>query len=163
MSYLSLFSRVWLSATPWTAACWASLSFTISQSLLKLMSIESVMPTSHLMLSHPLFLLPSIFSSIKIFFKNWLLASGSQSVGASASAIVLPMIIQSWFPLGLTGLISLLFKGLSRVFSSTTIQKHKFNFQDNIGFAWAPTSHLQLPASSYLFVWFSLESSVGIF
>ena len=60
------------------------------------------------------------------FLMSWLLASGSQSIGASASASVLPMNIQSWFPLGLTGLISLLSKGLSRVFSSTTVWKHQF-------------------------------------
>ena len=60
-------SRVWLFADPWTATCQASLSFTISQSLLKLMSIESVMPSNHLVLSCPLLLLPSIFSSIRVF------------------------------------------------------------------------------------------------
>ena len=64
---LLLFSCVWLFATPWTAAHQASLSFTISQSLLKLMSIESVMPSNHLILCHPLFLLPSIFPSIRVF------------------------------------------------------------------------------------------------
>ena len=57
---------------------------------------------------------------------SWLFASGGQSIGASASASVLPMSIQGWFHLGLTGLISLLSKGLSRVFSSTTVQKHQF-------------------------------------
>ena len=60
-------SRVWLSATPWTAACQASLSITSSQSLPKLMSIESVMPSNHLILCHPLLLLPSIFPSIRVF------------------------------------------------------------------------------------------------
>ena len=63
----SVLGRVWLFVTPWTAACQASLSFTISQSLLKLMSIESVIPSNHLILCHPLFLLPSIFSSIRVF------------------------------------------------------------------------------------------------
>ena len=57
---------------------------------------------------------------------SWFFASGDQSIGASASASVLPMNIQDWFPLGLTGLISLQFKGLSRLFSSITIQKHQF-------------------------------------
>ena len=75
-------------------------------------------------LSSPLFL-PSIFPSIRVFSKSWLFASGGQSIGASASASVLPKSIQCWFPLGLTGLISLLSKGLSRVFSST-IQRHPF-------------------------------------
>ena len=60
-------SRVWLFVTPWTAACQASLSITSSQSLLKLMSIESAMPTSHLILCHTLLLLPSIFPSIRVF------------------------------------------------------------------------------------------------
>ena len=60
------------------------------------------------------------------FLMNWLFTSGGQSIGASASASVLPMNIQGWFPLGLTGLISLLSKGISRVFSSTSIQKHRY-------------------------------------
>ena len=96
----------------------ASLSFTISQSLLRLMSIESVMPSNHPILCCPLLLLPSVFASIRVFSKNWLFASGGQSIGTSASASVLPMNIQGWYPLGLTGLISLLSKGLSRVFTS---------------------------------------------
>ena len=62
-----LLSRVWLFSTPWTAACQASLSFTISWSLLRLMSIESVMPTNHLMFCHPLVFLPSIFPNIRVF------------------------------------------------------------------------------------------------
>ena len=72
----------------------ASLSFTISQSLLKLMSMESVMPSHHLILCHPLLILPSIFSSIKGLQISWLLTSGGQSTGASATASVLPMNIQ---------------------------------------------------------------------
>ena len=106
-----------LFATPWTAACQASLSFTIFVSLFKLMPIESVMPSNHLILCCPLLLLSSIFSGISDFSSE--LASGGQSTGASASALasVLPMNIQGWFPLGLTGLISLLSNGLSRAFS----------------------------------------------
>ena len=115
-------SHVWLFATPWTAAPQASLSFTISWSLLKLMSLESVMPSNHLILCHPLLLLPSVFPRIRAF--SQLFASGGQSIGASAS--VLPMNSQDWFPLGLTSLISLQSKGFSRVFSSTTVQKHQF-------------------------------------
>ena len=92
-------------ATPWTAASQASLCFSISWSLLRLMSIESVMPSSHLILCHPLLLLPSIFSSIRVFPMSWIFASHGQSIGASAS--VLTVNIQVWFPLGLTGLISL--------------------------------------------------------
>ena len=119
-------SSVWLFVTPWIAACQASLSFTISLSLLKLMSIESVMPSNHLMLCHLLLLLASIFPSIRIFSNESALHISGQSIGASASASVLPMNIQSWFPLGLTDLISLLSKGLSGVFYSTTAQKHQF-------------------------------------
>ena len=112
-------SHVWFFETPWTATCKASLSFIISQSLLKFMSIESVTPPNHLIFCHPLLLLSSIFPSIRCFSMSQLFASGGQRIGASASASVLPMNIQDWFPLGLTGLISLLSKGLSRVFSST--------------------------------------------
>ena len=82
--------------------------------------------SNHLILCHPLLLLPSVFPSIRVFFNESALPIGGQSTGASASASVLPMNIQSWFPLGLTGWISLLFKGLSRVFSSTTVQKYQF-------------------------------------
>ena len=125
-------SCVWLFVTTWTAACQASLSITNSQSLLKLMSIESVMPSNHLILCHPLLILPSIFPSIGVllFLMSQFLASGGQNIGASAS--VLLMNIQDWFPLGLTGLISVLFKGLSRVFSSITIQKHQFFYQHHL-------------------------------
>ena len=108
--------------TPWTAACQASLSFTISWNLLKLMSIESVMPFKHLILCHPLLLLPSMFPSIRVFSNESALVSGGQSIGASASPSVLPM---NRFPLALTDLI-LQSKGLSRVFSSTTVGKHQF-------------------------------------
>ena len=108
-------------ATPWTAACQASLSFTLSVSLLELMSIDWVMPSNHLVLCHPLLLLPLIFPSIGVF-SNVIFSSGGQSIGASTSASVLPMNIHGWFPLGLTGLISLQSKGLSRVFSKTTVQ-----------------------------------------
>ena len=96
----------------WTAAHQASLSFTISWSLLKLMSIESI---PHI-LCCPLLLLPSIFPSIR----EW--AGSSHQV---ASATVLPTNIPGWYTLGWTSLISLLYKGLSRVFSSTTIWKHQ--------------------------------------
>ena len=104
-----------------------SLSFTISQSLLKLMSTESVMPSTHLIFCCPLLLLPSTFSSTSGSFPmSWLFVSGGQSIGASASSSVLPMNIQDWFPLELTGLISLQSKGLSRVLSNTTVQKYQF-------------------------------------
>jgi len=127
MSFVvQLLSHAWLFVTPWTAACQASLSFAISWSLLKLMSIKLMMPSNHLILCHPLFLLPSIFPNRRAFPMSWPFASGGQSIGASASASVLPMNIQKGFPLGLTGLISLLSKWLSRVFSKPTVQKHPF-------------------------------------
>ena len=127
---------VWLFATPWTAACQASLSITNSQSLLKLMSIKQVMPSSHLILRYPLLLLPSIFPSIRVFSNKSSLPIRWSNSGASASASALPMNIQDWFPLGLTGWISLQSKGLSRIFSNTTVQKHQF-------FSIQP-SHIQL-------------------
>ena len=79
----------------------------------------------HLILCCPLFLL-SIFPTLGSFPGSWLFTSSDQNIGASASASILPMNTQDWFPLGWTGLISLQPKGISRVFSSTTIQKHQF-------------------------------------
>ena len=108
------------------AACQGSLSITNSQSSLKLMFIELVMPSNHLILCRPLLLLPSIFLSIRSFPVSQFFASGGQSIGVSASTSVLPMNIQDWFPLGWTGWISLQSKELSRVFSNTTVQKHQF-------------------------------------
>ena len=112
--------------TPWTAARQAYLSFTISQSLLKIMSIESVMPSKYLILCHPLLFLFQLFPASVSFPMNQLFASGGQSIGASSSASVPPVNIQDWYPLGLTHFISMLSKGLSRVFSNTTAQKHQF-------------------------------------
>ena len=117
---------VQLFVTPWIAAWQASLSITNSWSSLKLMSIESVMPSNHLILCCPLLLPPSIFPSIRVFWMSQFFASGGQSIGVSTSASVLPMNIQYCLPLGLTGLISLKSKGLSKVFSNTTVQKHQF-------------------------------------
>ena len=122
------FSRsfcVWLFATPWTAARQASLSFTISRSLLKPMSIQLVMPSNHLVLCGPLLLLQS-FPASGSFQMSQLFTSGSQSIGVSTSISVLPMNTQDWSPLRWTGWIFLQFKGLSRVFSNTTIRKHQF-------------------------------------
>ena len=84
-------SSVWFLVTPWTAAHQASLSFTISQSLLRLTSIESVMPSNHLILCCPLLLLPSVFPSIRVFTNESVFVSCGRSIGASASASVLPM------------------------------------------------------------------------
>ena len=119
-------SRVQLFATPWIAACQASPSITNSQSLPKLMSIKSVMPSSHLILCRPLLLLPPTPPSIRVFSTSQLFARGGQSVGVSASTSVLPMNTQDGSPLGWTGWISLQSQGLSRVFSNTTFQKHQF-------------------------------------
>ena len=119
-------------ATPWTAAHQASLSITNSQSFMEFMSIESVMPSIHLILCRPIFLLPLIFPSIRFFSMSQFLASGGQSIGASASAADLPMNIQDWFPLGFIGWISLQSKGLSRVFqhhsSKASILRHSAFF-----------------------------------
>ena len=118
-------SHVWL-CDPMDAARQASLFITNSWSLLKLISIESVMPSNYLILCRPLLLRPSIFPSIRVFSMSQLFASGGQSIGVSASTSVLPMNTQDWSPLGWTGWISLQSKGLSRVFSNTTVQKHQF-------------------------------------
>ena len=124
LSDVQLLSCVQLFATPWTVAHQTPLSFTISWNLLKFMSTELVMLSSHLILCRPLsFCLQSLPAS-ESFPMSQLFASGGQSIGASAS--VLPMNIQGWFPLGWTGWISLQSKGLSRVFSSTTVGKHQF-------------------------------------
>ena len=101
----------------------ASLSIINSWSLLKL-SIKSVMPSNHLILCRPLLLPPSIFPASGSFPMSQFFASGGQSIGVSASASVLPMSIQDWFPLRWTGWISLQSKGLSRISSNTTVQKH---------------------------------------
>ena len=119
-------SRVWLFATPWTISRKASLSITNSQSPPKPMSIELVMPSNHLILCRPLLLLPSIFPSIRIFSNESVLHVRWQNIGVSASASVLPMNIQDLFSLGWTSWISLQSKGLSGVFSNTTVQKHQF-------------------------------------
>ena len=124
LSVVHSLSHVWLFATAWIAACQASLSFTTSQRLLKLLSFESMMPSNHLILCHALLLLSSIFPGIRVF-SNELAVSGGQSVNASMSASVLPVNIQGWFPLGSTDVVSLLSMGLSRVFSNTTVEKHQ--------------------------------------
>ena len=104
----------------------ASLPITNCQSLPKSMSIESVMPSNHLILCRPLLLWPSIFASIRVFSSESALHIRWPSIRVSALALVLPMNIQDWFPLGWTGWISLQSKGLSRVFSNTIVQKHQF-------------------------------------
>ena len=119
-------SCVWLFATPWIKSHQASLSITNSQSSLKLASIELVMPSSHLILCRPLFLLPPIPSRIRVFSNESTLHIGSQSIRVSVLAAFLPKNTQGWSPLEWTGWIFLWSKGLSRVFSNTTVQKHQF-------------------------------------
>ena len=117
----SSLSRVRLFATPWTTACQASLSITNSQSLFKLMSIESVMP------SHPVVPFSLCLQSFLVsgsFQMSQFFSSSGQSIGVSASTSVLPM--KDWFPLGWTCWISLQSKGFSRVFFNTTVQRHWF-------------------------------------
>ena len=123
-SLVQSLSRVRLFATPWTAAHQASLSITSSQSLLKLMSIESLIPSNSLIVCRPL-LLPSILLRIRVFSNESVLCITWPKYWSSASASVPPMNTQDWFPLGWPGWISLQSKGLSRVFSNTTVQKHQ--------------------------------------
>ena len=121
---VQLLSRIRLFVTPHTAARQASLSFTISQSLLKFMSIElmasAIQPSS----VPSLLLLPSIFLSIRVFSSELALCIKQPNIGVWSSTSVLPVSTQGWFLLGLTGLISLQSKGLSSVFSSTIVWKH---------------------------------------
>ena len=120
-------SHVRLFVTPWTAARQASLSITNSRSLLKLMSIELVMPSSHFILCRfPFSSCPQSLPASESFPVSQFFASGTQSIRALALASLFPMNIQDWFPLGWIDLISLLPKGLSRVFSNTTVQRHQF-------------------------------------
>ena len=121
---VQLLSCVSLFVTPWTAAPQASLSFTISQSLFSQLCwwCNPTISSSVALFSY----CPQSFPASGSFLMSQLLPSGGQSTIASASASVLAMNIQGWFPLGLIGLIFLLFKGLSRVFSTTTIWKHQF-------------------------------------
>ena len=138
--WFSLVTQVRLFVTPWTGAGQASLSITYSQSLLKLSPLS--------WWCHP-----TISSSAALFFSlqsfpasgslpmSQFFTLGDQSIGASASASVFPMNIQDWFLLGLAGLISLLSKELSRIFSNTTVQKHQF-----FG------AQLSLWSNSYLYV-----------
>ena len=120
-SSVKLLSRVRLFAIPWTAACQASLSITNSQSLLKLMSIESVMPSNHLILCH-LFLLPSsTFPSIRVFSNESALYIRWLKDWSFSFSINLSNEYSGW-----TGWISLQSKGFSRVFCNTIVQKHHF-------------------------------------
>ena len=136
-------SCVQLLVTPWIAACQASLSITNSRSSLRLMSMESVIPPSHLILCCPLLFLPQSLLASKSFPISQLFAWGGQSTGVSALASFLPKKSQGSSPLEWTGWISLQYKArLSRVFSNTTVQKHQF--------CWA---QLSLKSDSHIHTW----------
>ena len=122
VQFLSCF---WLFATPWTVAIRGLLSPTISQSLLKFRSIELVMLSNHLILCCPLILLPSVFPSIRVFSNESALQIRWPKYWSFSFSFCPPNEC-SWFPLGLTCLISLQSKGFSTVFCSTTIRKHQF-------------------------------------
>ena len=124
-SSIESLSRVQPLLDPWTAACQASLSITISRSSLKLMCIESVMPSNHLTLCHPL-LMPSFFPSIWIFSNESVLHIRWSKYWSFSFSISPSNEYSGLIPLGLIGLNSLQSKGLSRVFSTTTVQKHQF-------------------------------------
>ena len=141
-------SRVWLFATPWTAACQASLSITNSRSVLKLLSIDSVMSSNHLILYRPFSSCLQSFPASGSFLVSRFFPSSGLSIKASASASVLPMNIQEWCPLGWTGLILLLPKGLSRVFSSTIDHKHQlFGAQPSL---WSNSTSIHAAAAKSL-------------
>ena len=112
--------------TPWTAACYASLFITNSWSLLKLMAIELVMPSSYLILCHPLLLLPLIFFSIRFFSSESVLHIRWPKYWSLSFSISPSNEYSELISYRMTGWISLQSKGLSRVFSNTTVQKHQF-------------------------------------
>ena len=122
-SSVQLLSCVWLFAT---AGCQASLSITDSWSLLKLMSIESVMPSNHSSSVVPFSSCLQSFPASESFPMSQFFASGGQSIWSFSFSISPSVNIQDWFPLGWTSLISLQSKGLSKVFTNTTVQKHQF-------------------------------------
>ena len=122
---VQLLSRVWLFTTPWTAARQASLSITNSQSLLKLMPIESVMPSNHLIFCRPLLRPPSIFPSIRVFSNESALCIRWPKYWSFSFSISPSNEYSELSPLGWTGWMSLQSKGLSRALSNTTVQKHQ--------------------------------------
>ena len=119
-SAVQLLSPVRIFVTPMNCSTLDSLSITNSHSLLRLMSIKSVMPSNHLILCRPLLLLPSFFPNVSVLHIRW------ANIGVSVSASVLPMKIRDSFPFGWTGWLSLQSKWLSGVFSNTTVQTHQF-------------------------------------
>ena len=124
LTLLLLFSHPVVSNSLWPHGLQHTLSLIISQSLSKIMFIASEMPSSQLILWHPLLLLPSIFPGIRDFSMSRLFSSDDRNTGASPS--VLPVNIQGWFPFRLACLISLLSKGLWGIFSNTSVQRHQF-------------------------------------
>ena len=133
-------SRAPLFATPWNAAHQASLSITNSQSLLKLMSVESVMPSDHLILCHPLLLPPSVFPNIRVFSSESVLHIRWRKYWSFSFNISPSNEYSGLISLGFTGWISLQSKGLSRVFSNATVQKHQFF-----------SAHLSLQSNSHIY------------
>ena len=119
-------SRVWLFATPWIAARQASLSITNSRSSLRLMSNESVMPSSHLILGCPLLLLPPIPPSIRVFSNGSTFCMRWTKYWSLSFSIIPSKEIPGLISFRMDWLDLLQFKGLSRGFSNTTVQKHQF-------------------------------------
>ena len=142
ISSVQLLSHVRLFVTPQTAAPQAFLSTINSQSLLKLMSIESVMPSKHLILWCLLLPPPSIFPSMRVFSNESVLCIRWPKYWSFSFSIILPRNTQDWSPLGWTGWISLQSKELSRVFSNTTVQKHQFF-----------STQLSLWSNSHIHIW----------
>ena len=155
-------SHVWLFATPWITACKASLSNTNSWSPPKLMSIESVMPSNHLILWHPLLFLPSILPNIRVFSNESALRIRWPKYWSFSFNIRPSMNTQDWYPLGWTGWISLQSKGLSRVFSNTTVQKHQF-FSAQLYFLIGSIIFLELSCRSCLCIFEINALSVASF
>ena len=156
-------SRVRLFASLWTAACWASLSVTNSRSLFKLMSVDSVMPSNHLILCCPL---SSRLLSLPVsgsFQISQYFALGGQSTKVSASASVLPMNIQFWFPLAWTGWFSLQSKGLPGVFPSITVWKHHFFMLNILSATTLAPIHDYWKNHSFNYKDFCLKSDVSAF
>ena len=143
-------SSVCLFATPWIAVYQVSLSSTISWSLCKLMPIELVMPSNYLVLCHPFSSCPQSFQASGSFQMSHLFLLDSQSIGASALTSALPMNIQGWFSLRMTGLISLQSKEFLRVFSNTIVGKHQFFgtqtslWSNSQIHTWLPRKHIAL-------------------
>ena len=154
---VQLLSCVWLFATPWTAAHQASLPFIISQSLLRFMSTESVMPSNHLILCHPFSSRLQSFPASRYFPMSQLFSSGGQSTGASASASVLPMNTHGWFSLGWTYLIFLQSKELSKSF----LQHHdsKASVPQQSAFVMVQLSHLYMTTGKIIAL--SIQAFVG--